>query len=171
MTNRVDRPFRLAWKNLVRFIASFVDDIHLGSMTLEDLLAMILEVLRHLATLNYSVVPQSIQYGTVIDALGPRVSLRGATIWSRHQATIAALQPASSPKALNAFLSYFRGYVLHFSAKTKEIPLFNSQEARRQPRSQLFENLQQVLILCLSLLSEGFRSRLVLWRRSKSYPI
>lgn len=126
MSNRVDKPFRLAWRNLVRFISSFVDDIHLGSMTMDDLLVMILEVLKHLAAMNYTVIPKSIQFGTAIDALGQRVSLRGSSIESRHQQTIAALKPAATAKAwksLNAFLSYFRGYVPHFSARTKEIRL------------------------------------------------
>lgn len=74
MAKRVDRLFRIAWKDLLRFIASFVDDTHLEAMTFADLLAMIMEVLQHLVTLNYSVVPRSIQFGTAVEALGQRIS-------------------------------------------------------------------------------------------------
>lgn len=52
------------------------------------------------------------------------MSENGTTIEKRHKEAIAALKPATSPKSwksLNAFLSYFRGYVLHFSARTKAI--------------------------------------------------
>lgn len=124
MVRKIDRPFKLKWKDLERFIESYIDDIHLGAMSLIELLEMIYEILEQLVRLNCSVVPTSIQFGRTVEALGQLVSERGTTIEERHKEAIAALKPATSPKSwksLNAFLSYFRGYVLHFSARAKAI--------------------------------------------------
>lgn len=60
VVKKVDRPFKLKWKDLQRFIESYIDDIHLGAMTLMELLEMIYEVLEQLVRLNCSVVPTSI---------------------------------------------------------------------------------------------------------------
>lgn len=85
MVNRIDGPFRINWKDLERFISSSIDDIHLGSMTLIDLLQMIFEVLEQVVFLNCSVVPGSIQFGTCVEALGQLVSEKGTTIEERHK--------------------------------------------------------------------------------------
>lgn len=124
VVKKVDRPFKIKWKDLQRFIESYIDDIHLGAMRLMELLEMVYEVLEQLIKLNCSVVPTSIQFGRTVEALGQLVSKNGTTIEKRHKEAIAALKPAMSAKSwksLNAFLSYFRGYVLHFSARTKAI--------------------------------------------------
>lgn len=92
-------------------------------MTLIDLLQMIYEVLEQLIQLNCSVIPASIQFGLSVEALGQLVSENGTTIEQRHKNAIAALRPASTAKAwksLNAFLSYFRGYVLHLTKAIRE---------------------------------------------------
>lgn len=80
MVRKIDRPFRIRWKGLERFIATFIDDIHLSAMTLMELLQMIYEVLEQLVLLTCSVVPGSVQFGTCVEALGQLVSETGTTI-------------------------------------------------------------------------------------------
>lgn len=105
----------------------FVDDILIGALTKDDLLEAIREVLQLLIELKCTVIPSSIAYGTSIIALGKCISIEGISIADRHLKVIESLKAPSTPKemrSLFAFMSYFRGHIVHFSARTRTIRLF-----------------------------------------------
>lgn len=122
-------------------------------MTLLDLLQMIYEVLEQSVHLNCSVVASSIQFETAVEALEQLVSIHGTTIEDRHKAAISALKPATSLeswKSLNAFLSYLRGCVIHFSARKKAI-----RECANSKRSSYSAKAAAELKDIISALNQG----------------
>lgn len=112
MSTKVDRPFCLSC--LMRFIASFVDDIHSGAMTFDDLMKLITELLLRLIELfRHSVLctirndPQSFRPNGFDWRSHTR---RSAFIDDHHPSTCTESE---------SLASYFRAYVSHFSAWTE----------------------------------------------------
>lgn len=126
VNNKINAPLTMKWtlEKRLRFVMGFVDDIHIGAMSRDDLVEAIRDVLGLLIELNCTVIPSSISYGTSIMALGKLVSIDGVSIAERHRQAIESLQAPSTPnemRSLFAFLSYFRGHIAHFSARTRWI--------------------------------------------------
>lgn len=129
LNNKVNAPLTIKWtlEKRRRFIMGFVDDILVGALTKDDLLSAMKEVLQLLIDLHCTVVPSSISYGNSIVALGKLISVEGVKIADRHKKVIESLKVPTTPKemrSLFAFLSYFRGHIVHFSARTRTIRLF-----------------------------------------------
>lgn len=136
VTNKINAPLTIKWtlEKRLRFIMGFVDDIHVGAMSREDLIESIRDVLGLLVELNCTVIPSSISYGTSIIALGKVVSEEGVSIADRHRQAIESLQAPSTPnemrlRRVSFVLSRVRSALL--SAHKGDRGVRNRQEEER----------------------------------------